>query len=110
LLSLFINAPLSERADSLHPPNPAKAPWYFVGIQEMVSHSAAIGGVVVPFLIGLFLFLVPALDRTKQAGKWFATERFTVIMIFVLVLLSQVSMIVMGQWMRGKNWVFKWPW
>jgi quinol-cytochrome oxidoreductase complex cytochrome b subunit len=111
LLSLFINTPLSERADSLHPPNPAKAPWYFVGIQEMVSYSAIFGGVVIPFLIGLFLFIIPILDRTKQAaGRWLARERFTVNTIFVLILLSQLGMIVIGQWMRGKNWVFKWPW
>ena len=111
LLSFFINAPLSERADPLHPPNPAKAPWYFVGIQEMVSYSAIFGGVMIPFLIGLFLFFILILDRTKQAaGRWLARERFTVNMIFVLVLLSQLGMIVIGQWMRGKNWVFKWPW
>jgi quinol-cytochrome oxidoreductase complex cytochrome b subunit len=110
-LSLFINAPLAERADPLHPPNPAKAPWYFVGIQEMVSHSAIFGGVVIPFLIGLFLFLAPILDRTKlPAGRWLARERFTVNMIFVVVLLSQLSMIVIGQLLRGKNWIFKWPW
>lgn len=110
-LALFMDAPLSSRADPLHPPNPAKAPWYFVGIQEMVSHSATFGGVVIPFLIGLFLFFTPILDRTKQAaGRWLARERFTVNTIFVLVLLSQLSMIVIGQWFRGKNWVFKFPW
>jgi quinol-cytochrome oxidoreductase complex cytochrome b subunit len=111
ILSLFIQAPLSDRADPLHPPNPAKAPWYFVGIQEMVSFSAIFGGVVIPLLIGLFLFFIPILDRTKQAaGRWLARERFTVNMIFVLVLLSQLGMIVIGQWFRGKNWVYKWPW
>jgi quinol-cytochrome oxidoreductase complex cytochrome b subunit len=111
LLSLFLNAPLSERADPFHPPNPAKAPWYFVGIQEMVSHSAFFGGVLIPFLIALFLFLAPVLDRTKHAaGKWLARERFLVNIIFVAVLLGQVSMIIIGQLLRGENWVFKWPW
>lgn len=111
LLSLFINAPLSERADPLHPPNPAKAPWYFVGIQEMVSHSAILGGVVIPFLIGLFLFLASLLDRRRlAAGRWLARERLTMNLIFAGVLLSQLSMIVIGQLLRGKNWIFKWPW
>jgi quinol-cytochrome oxidoreductase complex cytochrome b subunit len=110
-LSLFINAPLSERADPLHPPNPAKAPWYFVGIQEMVGYSAALGGIVIPLSIGLFFLLAPALDRSKQgAGRWLVRERFGMNMIFALVLLSQLIMIVIGQWFRTKNWVFSFPW
>lgn len=110
-LSLFIQAPVSGRADPLHPPNPAKAPWYFVGIQEMVSYSATWGGVVVPLLIGLFLFLAPALDRTKKlGGRWFARERLTINITFALVLLSQVGLIIIGQWFRTKNWGLKIPW
>ncbi len=110
-LALFIDAPLSDRADPLHPPNPAKAPWYFVGIQEMVSHSAILGGVVVPFLIGLFLFLAPFLERAKHTGgEWLGRERLPLNIVFALVLVSQVGMIVIGQWFRMKNWVFKIPW
>jgi len=110
-LAFLIDAPLSSRADPLHPPNPAKAPWYFVGIQEMVSYSATWGGVVAPLLIGSFLFLTPVLDRTKQVGgRWFVRERLTINMIFALVLLSQVVMIIIGQWFRTKNWMFNFPW
>ena len=110
-LSFFIDAPLSGRADPLRPPNPAKAPWYFVGIQEMVSHSATLGGIVVPALIGLFLLLCPVLDRSKQSGgRWFAKERLSVNVIFILILMSQVVLIVVGQWFRSKNWVFMSPW
>jgi quinol-cytochrome oxidoreductase complex cytochrome b subunit len=65
-LSLLIGAPLSARADPLHPPNPAKAPWYFVGIQEMLSHSTTLGGVVIPALIGLSGF-IPLLTVEDQA-------------------------------------------
>jgi len=111
LLALFLEAPLSSRADPLHPPNPAKAPWYFVGIQEMVSYSATWGGVVIPALIGLFLFLAPVLDRAKPtAGRWFARERRVLNFIFMMVILSQGFMILIGQWFRGENWVFKIPW
>jgi quinol-cytochrome oxidoreductase complex cytochrome b subunit len=110
-LSFFIDAPLSGRADPLRPPNPAKAPWYFVGIQEMVSHSAALGGIVAPVLIGLFLFLCPVLDRSKQpGGRWFAKERLSVNVIFILIFLSQIALIVVGQWFRTKNWNFTFPW
>lgn len=110
-LSLFIDAPLAGRADPLHPPNPAKAPWYFVGIQEMVSYSATWGGIIVPALIALFLLLAPWLDPSKKsAGKWFGRERWTLNLLFSLVMASQLLLIVVGQWFRGKNWVLKIPW
>ena len=110
VLALFIEAPLSGRADPLRPPNPAKAPWYFVGIQEMVSHSALIGGIVVPLFIGLFLLLLPVLDRSKlPGGKWFVRERLILNLVFAFIVLSQILAIVVGLWFRGKNWLFKFP-
>jgi quinol-cytochrome oxidoreductase complex cytochrome b subunit len=110
-LSLFIEAPLSGRADPLRPPNPAKAPWYLVGIQEMVSHSALVGGIVVPLLIGLFLVLIPVLDRSKlTGGKWFVKERLILNLVFAFIILSQTAAIVVGHWFRAKNWLFKFPW
>ena len=110
-LSFFIDAPLAERADPLRPPNPAKAPWYFVGIQEMVSHSALVGGVILPSLIGLFLFLAPVMDRAKGAGgRWWGRERRVMNVTFALILLSQICLIVLGQWSRGANWAFQYPW
>lgn len=110
-LCFFIEAPLSSRADPLHPPNPAKAPWYFVGIQEMVSYDAIIGGVIIPGLIALFLLFSPMLDRSKaQGGKWFERKRLSLNLIFALILLSQMVMIIVGQWFRAKNWIFKIPW
>jgi quinol-cytochrome oxidoreductase complex cytochrome b subunit len=110
-LALFIEAPLSGRADPLRPPNPAKAPWYLVGIQEMVSHSALVGGIVVPLLIGLFLVLCPVLDRSKHpGGKWFVKERLILNLVFAFIVLSQTAAIVIGHWFRVKNWLFKVPW
>jgi quinol-cytochrome oxidoreductase complex cytochrome b subunit len=111
LLSFFMEVPLSGRADSLHPPNPAKAPWYFVGIQEMVSYSAFLGGVAAPLLILFFLIITPFLDHSeKAAGRWFAKTRWVFNSTFTLIVLSQVAMIIIGQWFRGKNWIFKFPW
>ena len=110
VLSFFIEAPLSGRADPLRPPNPAKAPWYFVGIQEMVSHSALVGGIVVPLFIGLFLVLCPVLDRSRlPGGKWFVKERLILNLVFAFFVLSQILAIVVGLWFRGKNWLFKFP-
>jgi len=72
-LSLFIDAPLKELADPTRPENPAKAPWYFLGIQELVSYSAFMGGVGIPTIALLGLGLIPYLDRERgQTGLWFA--------------------------------------
>lgn len=110
LLALTIDAPIFERADPAHPPNPAKAPWYFVGFQEMVSHSALVGGVVVPALSGLFLLFAPPFDRSRSpGGKWFARDRWGINLLFLLLLLSQIGFIVVGQWFRGKNWTLQLP-
>ena len=104
-LSLFVDAPIYERADPWHPPNPARAPWYFVGVQEMVSHSAFLGGVVAPTLIALFLLLAPLLDRSRASGgRWFTRERRWLNLLFLAVLLSQIGCIIVGQWFRTSNW------
>jgi quinol-cytochrome oxidoreductase complex cytochrome b subunit len=110
MLALVVQAPLAERADPLHPPNPAKAQWYFVGIQEMVSHSAMIGGVIVPALIGFFLVFAPMLDRSASAGgRWFSRDRWIINLSFALILLSQLMFIAIGEWFRTKDWMFHFP-
>lgn len=104
-LSLYLNAPIFERANPTHPPNPAKAPWYFVGFQEMVSYSAFWGGVAAPTLLGMFLVFLPKMDRAKiPGGIWWPRERRLWIVIFLCLLLSQVLFIVLGQFFRGNNW------
>lgn len=108
-LALIWHAPLYERADPLHPPNPAKAPWYFVGFQEMVSHSAFWGGVVAPVFISLFLLLAPIMDRHGPGGRWMSPERRLLNFAFIFILLSQILLIAVGQWMRGQNWALIWP-
>lgn len=104
-LALVIDAPIFERADPAHPPNPAKAPWYFVGFQELVSYSALIGGIIVPLVLAAFLFLAPFLDRSQSdAGQWFAAERWRWNLAFTLLLVSQIVLILVGLFMRGPNW------
>ncbi|UWZ80572.1 cytochrome b N-terminal domain-containing protein [Geoalkalibacter halelectricus] len=109
-LSLIIDAPLHERADPVHPPNPAKAPWYFVGFQEMVGYSAFLGGVAAPAALLAFFTLAPLLDRTRsEGGIWFARDRLALNLLFAAVMVSQIAFIVIGQWFRGKNWALIWP-
>lgn len=110
LLALWIEAPIFERANPFHPPNPAKAPWYFVGFQEMVSYSALAGGVAAPAFLTLYLIALPFGDRSRShAGIWFSRDRWPHLALFWAVILSQVAFIVLGQWLRGPNWTFALP-
>lgn len=71
-LALLIDAPLKELANPLVPENPAKAPWYFLGLQELVAFSAFMGGIGIPAIVIIGLGLIPFLDReTAGTGEWF---------------------------------------
>jgi len=73
VLSLLFDAPLKEIANPLVPENPAKAPWYFLGLQELVSYSAFVGGVGIPAIVLFGLALIPYVDREEgQIGIWFS--------------------------------------
>ncbi len=72
VLSVLLNAPLKELANPAVPENPAKAPWYFLGLQELVAHSAFMGGIGIPMIVLVGLGLIPYLDREEQGtGEWF---------------------------------------
>jgi quinol-cytochrome oxidoreductase complex cytochrome b subunit len=110
-LAIFWNAPLEELANVVHPPKPAKAPWYFLGLQELVSYSAFWGGVVVPGLLVTALMLLPYLDRKRAGvGRWFARERAVANTIFTICLLAAIVFTVIGTFFRGPNWDWVEPW
>jgi quinol-cytochrome oxidoreductase complex cytochrome b subunit len=110
-LAIFWNAPLEELANAIHPPNPAKAPWYFLGLQELVSYSAFWGGVVVPGLLVTALMLLPYMDRQRKGvGRWFARERVVANTIFSVCLVIAVVLTVIGTSFRGPNWGWVLPW
>ena len=110
-LAIFWNAPLEEIANAVHPPNPAKAPWYFLGLQELVSYSAFWGGVVVPGLLVTALALLPYIDRKRHGvGRWFARERVVANTIFSVCLAIAVALTVIGSLFRGPNWSWVEPW
>lgn len=76
LLGHHFDAPLTEMANPAVPENPAKAPWYFLGLQELVSYSALMGGVVIPAIVVIGLMFVPYLDRERDdIGVWFGDRR-----------------------------------
>ncbi|HTR23777.1 MAG TPA: cytochrome b N-terminal domain-containing protein [Terriglobales bacterium] len=111
VVSLFFNAPLEEPVNVMHPPNPAKAPWYFLGLQEQVSYSAFWGGVGIPTIEVLLLLLVPYIDRRNAGvGRWFAKERLLANTLFMTFAVVNVVLVVIGTFFRGANWEFVSPW
>jgi quinol-cytochrome oxidoreductase complex cytochrome b subunit len=109
-VSYIFNAPLEQPVNVMHPPNPAKAPWYFLGLQEQVSYSAFWGGVGVPGLELLLLMIVPYIDRGKEGiGVWFSRKRFLANLIFLTFVVVNVFLIVIGTFFRGANWQFVSP-
>jgi quinol-cytochrome oxidoreductase complex cytochrome b subunit len=110
-VSLVFDAPLEEPANPLHSTNPAKAPWYFVGIQELVSYSAFLGGILIPAVIVLSLLFLPYLDRNPTGtGVWFSGNRKAGILLFSLFVVTMIILIVIGEFFRGPNWALYWPW
>jgi len=110
VVSLLFNAPLEQPVNVMHTPNPAKAPWYFLGLQEMVSYSAFWGGIGIPGLMVALLFLVPYIDRTPHGvGRWFSRERLLANTIFLTMVTLNIIFIIIGTFFRGPNWTFVSP-
>jgi quinol-cytochrome oxidoreductase complex cytochrome b subunit len=111
VVALLFNAPLEEIADATRTPNPAKAPWYFLGLQELVHYSAFVGGVLVPALVVLLLFLAPYLDPVPRGvGVWFAPERRLANSLFAALAAAAIVLTLIGSLFRGPNWAWVWPW
>lgn len=77
IFSLLRNAPLEALANPNVTTNPAKAPWYFVGLQELLEHMhPLVAGVIVPTVLVLFLMAIPYLDHSREgSGRWFTSAR-----------------------------------
>ena len=111
-LGLMIEAPLDVPADPDFTPNPAKAPWYFLGIQEILIYfDPWLAGVVIPFLIISGLILIPLLDTDPRgAGCYSFRDRIWATLPFTAGVLFLVLLTVMAAWFRGSNWDWYWPW
>jgi menaquinol-cytochrome c reductase cytochrome b/c subunit len=108
VFSTFVNAPLRELANPNLTPNPSKAPWYFLGLQELLRYfHPMVAGVIVPTLFFGLLFVLPYADRnpsTKPGDRKIAIVLFTMLLMFFMILT------VIGAFFRGPGFNFVWPW
>jgi cytochrome b-561 len=123
ILSLFMHAPLEDPANPQVTPNPAKAPWYFLWLQELVSvttiklgsitlDGSFIGGVVIPGVLILLLCLWPYLDKSPAlaTGVWFGKKRTRQNIVFIIICLVIILLTLVGTYMRGPYWELYLPW
>ena len=123
ILAVFIASPLEEPANALVTPNPAKAPWYFLWLQEVVTdttihlgrftiNGAFLGGVLLPGVLVGLLTVWPWLDKSPMAatGAWFPRARRTQNVVFIALMLFIIVLTYIGMELRGPYWQFYWPW
>jgi hypothetical protein len=106
--STFVRAPLQELANPNLTPNPSKAPWYFLGLQELLRYfHPMIAGVIIPTLILVGLAVVPYVDRnpsTKPGDRKLAITAFTMLFMF------GATLTIIGSFFRGPGFNWTWPW
>lgn len=110
--SIFVRAPLEEPANPTITPNPSKAPWYFLGLQEMlVYYDPWLAGVVFPTLIIVGLIAIPFIDKNPKGNGYYTfRERKLAISTFCFgFFILWVLLVVMGTFLRGPNWNFFGP-
>jgi Cytochrome b(C-terminal)/b6/petD len=110
--SITLNAPLEEPANPNLTMNPAKAPWYFLGLQEMLVYfDPWIAGVVMPTLIIIGLMVIPYID-TNPLGSGYYTwkqRKFAIGTFLFGFIILWVAMIIIGTFIRGPGWQWFWP-
>lgn len=108
LLSLQINAPLQGPANPNVTPNPAKAPWYFLGLQELLHYfPPTTAGVLVPGLTLLALIVLPYVDRNPSRAY---ADRKVAIVTFTMFVIFWAVITMAGSFFRGPGWLWAWPW
>ena len=108
-LSAILQAPLLEEANPNVTPNPAKAPWYFLGLQELLSYwDPQIAGVMIPLVLGLVLWMAfPYIDRNPETHP---SKRKFAIMFYTFFLAGAGVLTIIGVLFRGPGWNWTYPW
>lgn len=108
VFSVFVNAPLLEFANFNEQPNPSKAPWYFLGLQEMLSYfDPQVAGVLIPGFGLLGLGMIPYVDKNPAVKP---SDRKLAIMIFSFFLFGATVLTIYGSFFRGPGFNFVFPW
>ncbi|MEA2002762.1 MAG: hypothetical protein U9N84_12880 [Actinomycetota bacterium] len=108
IFSVFVDAPLLEFANFNEQPNPSKAPWYFLGLQELLSYfDPQVAGVIIPgFGLGA-LAIIPYIDKNPSVKP---SDRKLAIMIFSFFLFAAAVLTIYGSFFRGPGFNFSFPW
>jgi hypothetical protein len=109
---ILLQAPLEEPASAAKTPNPSKAPWYFLGLQEMlVYYDPWMAGVVLPSIIIVGMMAIPYIDFNKLGNGYytFNERKFAIVTYLFGFLPLWIAMIVLGTFLRGPNWNFFGP-
>ena len=108
VVSIVIDAPLRAHSDPNLTPNPAKAPWYFLGLQEELHYfPPTVAGVLLPALVLVGLALVPYLDRNPSRA--FADRKLSITLFTMFAIFFAVTVLI-GSFFRGSGWLWVWPW
>ena len=106
--AVVINAPLRDPANPNLTPNPAKAPWYFLGLQELLHYFApTTAGVLVPGFVLVGLAILPYIDRNPSRAY---ADRKVAIITFTMFVVFWAVVTLAGSFFRGPGWVWVWPW
>ncbi len=108
VLAIAVDAPFGPLADPQHTPNPEKAPWYYVGLQELLAQlPPVVGGVVVPLSMISGLIAVPFIDTSRFIRP---RHRKVVVLVFTTLVILWVVVTLIGFMFRGPHWGWVWPW
>ncbi len=108
VFSIFVNAPLLELADINKTPNPSKAPWYFLGLQEMLTmFHPMVAGVLLPGMGMAGLMFAPYIDRNPSQKP---EHRKFAISLFTIFLMACATLTIIGSFFRGPGQLFIFPW
>ena len=107
-MSIFIEAPLLEFANFNEQPNPSKAPWYFLGLQELLAYfDPMVAGVLIPTFGLIILMFIPFIDKTPSVRP---SDRKLAIMIFTFFIVAAAILTIFGSFFRGPGFNFVFPW
>jgi menaquinol-cytochrome c reductase cytochrome b/c subunit len=108
IFSTFLNAPLRELANPNLTPNPSKAPWYFLGLQELLRYfHPVVAGISIPTFILIGLAAVPFVDRNPSTRPG---DRKIAITMFTLLFMFGATLTIIGSFFRGPGYNWIWPW